>query len=265
VEIEERHEATRERLRKGEALEAAKDLRNTAEVEVDEERKQKKPKKGAKSPPTEKEAKLQELEAKVGVAGQEYAGAIQAEDKATAHDALLKEADASRTVAADALAAAQQASSGATGPAAALGTLVAAADSALGFYRDAAKFRATTAASKAHVADTRTKAEAAVAAAETQARSLDAQNPARATFGPVIAAQKAWLAALVRVTDNATTSERLRAFESFVRSNNIAPPTEYAGTGIYDFYAESYALYVLDPTFLKNNRPKLFDWFEVNR
>ena len=62
-------------------------------------------------------------------------------------------------------------------------------------------------------------------------------------------------------------SSRLAAFVAFVTKNKIPPLTAYAKQNWpgkpEEFYAEAFSLWHNDPTYLKNNAPKLKDWFDA--
>ncbi|MGC4154544.1 MAG: peptidoglycan-binding domain-containing protein [Propionicimonas sp.] len=64
-------------------------------------------------------------------------------------------------------------------------------------------------------------------------------------------------------------SNRLAAFVDFVTRNKIPPLTAYAKqswpSGPEEFYAEAFSLWLNDPTYLKDNAPKLKDWFDAGK
>lgn len=60
-------------------------------------------------------------------------------------------------------------------------------------------------------------------------------------------------------------SKQLSDFETYVNANNIEPPTAYAGTGMNDFYAESFMLYKTNPDALKAANKPLFDYFDQQK
>lgn len=133
--------------------------------------------------------------------------------------------------------------------------------------------------------DAATKAIAKRDAAKTALQTKAPSNPAPTDFATVEAKQgDLYTAAGKRATalanldtakaahtaakkaDDATQTKgqtnRLKKFADFVKKEKIPEPTEYAKTGIGEFYAESFSFFRTDPEFLKRVAPKLFDWFD---
>jgi hypothetical protein len=55
-----------------------------------------------------------------------------------------------------------------------------------------------------------------------------------------------------------------RAFNRFVKKKRIKPVTRYAkGKPTKEFFPEAFALYQMDPEWMKTNQPDLFKWFET--
>lgn len=133
-------------------------------------------------------------------------------------------------------------------------------------------------------------AEKAIAARDKEAAALPAGHAASADLADVVTAQdtlqsasqdrataftklEAAKAALAeRKKDEAKVtkdekSSRLAAFVDFVTKNKIPPLTSYAKQNWpgkpEEFYAEAFSLWHNDPTYLKDNAPKLKDWFDA--
>jgi hypothetical protein len=65
--------------------------------------------------------------------------------------------------------------------------------------------------------------------------------------------------------DTATVQKK---FEAFVAKNNIKPFTKYAKDSVAEgkpkeFFAEAFALFQVDPEYMKTNYPALHAWFET--
>lgn len=54
-----------------------------------------------------------------------------------------------------------------------------------------------------------------------------------------------------------------KAFDAFVAQKRIKPPTWYAASAQAEMFPESFALYQLDPEWMKSNQPDLFAWFDT--
>ncbi len=94
----------------------------------------------------------------------------------------------------------------------------------------------------------------------------------QAALGVVEAAREKLRAAetAVAATKSGSRTVRLKAFADLVAKEKIPPLTKYAqnetkkkaSTGIAEFYAEAFSLFHADPTYLKSQAPKLFDFFD---
>jgi hypothetical protein len=62
--------------------------------------------------------------------------------------------------------------------------------------------------------------------------------------------------------DAAGQSQRLTKFVDLVTRNRIAPFTDYSRQGNAEFYAEAYALWLVDPEFLRTNYKVVYDFFQ---
>jgi hypothetical protein len=95
---------------------------------------------------------------------------------------------------------------------------------------------------------------------------LSPSNDALAGFGPVDAAEDAWLDAARTLGHLRGRTRRLQRFVDLVTTSAIRPLTEYARKNWpykpEEFYAETYSLWLSEPAFLKTNYPVLFDFFE---
>ena len=92
-------------------------------------------------------------------------------------------------------------------------------------------------------------------------------NPALAAFAPVDSAQDDWVDAARMLGHTRGRTRRLQKFVDLIKGPPpIEPPTEYARKNMpfkpQEFYAETYSLWITEPSFLKANYPKLFDFFE---
>jgi hypothetical protein len=69
-------------------------------------------------------------------------------------------------------------------------------------------------------------------------------------------------------TDDPSQTLRLRGFVQFVTAQGIEPFTDYARehwpAEPEEFYAEAFALFRSDPTFMQTHYPALFRWFRDN-
>lgn len=75
------------------------------------------------------------------------------------------------------------------------------------------------------------------------------------------AKKKTWKAAAGKNGD----SQELLDFKKYVKANKIEAPTDYAATGLDDFFAESFMLYKTDPDGLKASNPKLHAYFAKDK
>ena len=130
-------------------------------------------------------------------------------------------------------------------------------------------------------------------AEQTKLKKAQSSHPALSDFADLQAKQDAWFAAAkVRSSAQAAKdaasatrdtkkkekdatqnskgqSKHLTNFVDFVTKNNIQPITDYARDNWpgnpEEFYAEAFSLWLNDPTYLKTNAPKLFDWFDTGQ
>lgn len=123
------------------------------------------------------------------------------------------------------------------------------------------------------VKELRQAAKDAMAAAKTAATSLPKKEAAagaamlaRVDSVAKIAEKKAVAVVALDQVDgkDGTQTAKLESFLSMATANNVKPFTDYAATGEQEFFAEGFALYKSDPTYLKENHPKVFEWFEAN-
>jgi hypothetical protein len=104
-----------------------------------------------------------------------------------------------------------------------------------------------------------------LAAVETKQDELRTAADKRATALADMDAAKATHTA-AKKADDATQKDgqtkRLANFAAFVKKEKISPLTEYAKTGVGEFYAEAFSLFRADPEYLLRVAPKLHAWFD---
>jgi hypothetical protein len=111
---------------------------------------------------------------------------------------------------------------------------------------------------------------AVVAARDTAREALKksaAANPAPGVYAAVETAQAEAIDALRTVAHTRGRTLRLQRFKDVVDKNKITPFTQYARDNWpynpEEFYAEAYALWLTDPTFVMTSYKPIFDFFDT--
>lgn len=109
----------------------------------------------------------------------------------------------------------------------------------------------------------------AITTAQSALATAAPTNSALVDFATAVTAQELWFSAARTFHRAPTRTARVQDFVDFVTKNKIAPITRYAADNWPhdpdEFYAEAFSLWRTDPTFLKTNVKKLYDWFQAGK